>query len=167
MPEQKNLTHLDSSGKAVMVDVGGKSDTKREAVARGHIQLQPETMALLERDALRKGNAIEVARLAGIMAAKKTGELIPLCHPLGLDYVDVRIIRNDCRLEIEATARCTGKTGVEMEALTAVSIAALTIYDMCKAVDKSMMIGEIRLVKKTGGKSGTYMREGEKDLGGG
>lgn len=161
MPEEKKLSHINPSGQATMVNVGAKEITAREAVAHGKIFMQTETIALLQRNALPKGNAIEIARYAGIMAAKRTGELIPLCHPLGLDFVDVQIVIHETHLALEATARCHGKTGIEMEALTAVSVAALTLYDMCKAVDKTMMIGEILLVKKTGGKSGVYIREGE------
>ena len=161
MASKKALTHLDAAGRAAMVDVGDKAVTPREAVARGQISMQAETLELLARHALPKGNALEVARYAGIMAAKKTGELIPLCHPLGLDFVDVQITPEETHLAIEAVARCRGKTGVEMEALTAVSVAALTLYDMCKAVDKAMVIGEIRLVKKSGGRSGEYVRAGE------
>lgn len=145
-----------------MVDVGAKAVTQREAVARGRILLQDEALQLLQQNALPKGNAIETARLAGIMAAKRTGELIPLCHPLGLDFVDVQITIAENGLEIEATARCHGQTGVEMEALTAVSVAALALYDMCKAVDKMIVIDEIRLIKKSGGRSGDFVRPGEK-----
>lgn len=145
-----------------MVDVGEKAATRREAVARGRLELQAETLRLLQQNALPKGNAIEAARLAGIMAAKRTAELIPLCHPLGLDFVDVRITPAKNSLEIEATARCHSQTGVEMEALAAVSVAALTLYDMCKAVDKMMVIGDIRLVKKSGGESGEFVRPREK-----
>lgn len=161
MSGEKKFSHLNASGQATMVDVGEKAVTAREAIARGRISMHAETVALLERNALPKGNALEIARYAGIMAAKRTGELIPLCHPLGLDFVDVQITVAREHLDIEATARCHGKTGVEMEALTAVSVAALTLYDMCKAVDKTMVIGETRLVKKTGGKSGEFVREGE------
>lgn len=161
MSEEKKFSHLNTSGQGAMVDVGAKAVTAREAIARGSITMQEETIALLQRNALPKGNALELARYAGIMAAKRTGELIPLCHPLGLDFVDVQIAVASTHLELEAKARCHGKTGVEMEALTAVSVAALTLYDMCKAVDKTMVIGEIRLVKKTGGKSGAFVREGE------
>ena len=164
MVTEKNFSHLSANGQATMVDIGAKPATAREAVARARITMQAETVALLRRHALPKGNALEIARYAGIMAAKRTGELIPLCHPLGLDFVDVQIAVHDTRLELEAVSRCHGKTGVEMEALTAVSIAALTLYDMCKAVDKTMVIGEIRLVKKTGGKSGVFVREGESAL---
>ena len=152
---------MNAEGQATMVDVGAKATTSREAVARGKIAMRAETLALLASQALPKGEAIEVARLAGIMAAKKTGELIPLCHPLGLSFINVIIAQEQGHLAIEATARCDGKTGVEMEALTAVTVAALTLYDMCKAVDKTMVIGEIRLVKKTGGKSGDFVRPGE------
>jgi cyclic pyranopterin phosphate synthase len=146
-----------------MVDVGDKAVTKREAVAAGRIFLQDETMRLLQQNALPKGNAVEAARLAGIFAAKRTAELIPLCHPLGLDFVEVQITPSEKGLDITATARCHGQTGVEMEALTAVSVAALTIYDMCKAVDKMMVIGDIRLVKKSGGRSGDFVRPEESD----
>ena len=157
----RDLTHINRRGQAVMVDVGEKEVTRREAVARGTVFMQAATLALLTQNELPKGNAIEIARVAGIAAAKHTGDLIPLCHPLGLEFVDVQIETGQDHVQIEAVARCSGKTGVEMEALTAVSIAALTLYDMCKAVDKDMMIGEIRLVKKTGGKSGEYIRAGE------
>ncbi len=155
------LSHINAAGQATMVDVGEKAVTQREAVARGRIILQEETLRLLQQNALPKGNAIEAARLAGIMAAKRTGELIPLCHPLGLDFVDVQIMPAKNSLEIEATARCHGQTGVEMEALTAVSVAALTLYDMCKAVDKMIVIDEIRLIKKSGGRSGEFVRPRE------
>ncbi|MEK7727337.1 MAG: cyclic pyranopterin monophosphate synthase MoaC, partial [candidate division KSB1 bacterium] len=129
MSEEKKFSHLNTSGQATMVDVGAKAVTTREAIARGTIIMQAETIALLTRNALPKGNALEIARYAGIMAAKRTGELIPLCHPLGLDFVDVQITLASTQLEIEATARCHGKTGIEMDALTAVSVAALTLYD--------------------------------------
>lgn len=161
MSNQKQLSHINAAGQTAMVDIGSKAVTHREAVARGFISLQKETLQLLQQNALPKGNAIETARLAGLMAAKRTGELIPLCHSLGLDFVDVQIVMQENGLAIEATARCHGQTGVEMEALTAVSVAALTLYDMCKAVDKMMLIGEIRLVKKSGGRSGEFMRAGE------
>lgn len=161
MPSSHKLSHINPRGQVAMVDVGEKAVTRREAIARAQITMQPETIDVLVRKALPKGDALEIARYAGILAAKKTGALIPLCHTLGLDYVDVQITVGTNRLELEAVARCTGKTGVEMEALTAVSVAALTLYDMCKAVDKSMIIGEIRLVKKSGGRSGEYIRAGE------
>jgi len=162
MHQQNHLSHINAAGQAAMVDVGAKAITHREAVARGFIALQKETLQLLQQKALPKGHAIETARLAGIMAAKRAGELIPLCHPLGLDFVDVQIATQENGLMIEATARCHGQTGVEMEALTAVSVAALTLYDMCKAVDKMLVIGEIRLIKKSGGRSGDFVRPGEK-----
>lgn len=161
MSNQSQLSHINAAGQTTMVDVGAKQITPREAVARGFISLQKETLQLLQQNALPKGHAIETARLAGIMAAKRTGELIPLCHPLGLDFIDVQITTQINGLAIEATARCHGQTGVEMEALTAVSVAALTLYDMCKAVDKMIVIGEIRLVKKSGGRSGEFVRPGE------
>jgi len=154
----RQLTHISVDGNARMVDVGAKAATVREAVARGKIFMNEETLRLLKKNLLPKGNALETARLAGILAAKKTSELIPLCHSLGLDFVDVQLQLKGDGIEIEATARCTGKTGVEMEALTAVSVAALTLYDMCKAVDKMMVIGEIRLIKKSGGRSGEFVR---------
>ncbi len=155
------LTHFDSDGNAVMVDVSGKSVTERVAVARGRIVMLPETLAMIREGRHKKGDVLGVARLAGIMAAKRTSELIPLCHPLPLDKVTLELASLDAdnAVEIEATVKVTGRTGVEMEALTAVSVAALTIYDMCKAVDRAMRIGDIRLIHKSGGKSGTF--EGE------
>jgi len=157
------LTHLDEQGQARMVEVGGKEITRREAVARGEVVMRPETLELILAGKVPKGEVFGVARVAGIMAAKKTPDLIPLCHPLALTGIDVhfRPDRAHSRVEIEAKARTTGQTGVEMEALTAVSAAALAIYDMCKAVDREMVIGAIRLVLKSGGKSGTFQREGE------
>jgi cyclic pyranopterin phosphate synthase len=139
-----------------MVDVGDKPDTRREAVARGRVLMQPKTLALIRDNAFDKGDVLGVARIAGIMGAKNTSQLIPLCHPLPLNKVAVEFDLDDAAsaVEITATARTTGKTGVEMEALTAVSVAALTIYDMCKAVDRAMRIEAIRLARKTGGKSG-------------
>lgn len=155
------LSHLDDRGQARMVDVSAKLATRRLAVARGRITMAPETLALLRAGDTPKGDVLATARLAGIMAAKKTGDLIPLCHPLPLDAVNVDFRLDDALpgVEITATATITARTGVEMEALTAVSLAALTLYDMLKAVDKAMRIGDIRLVRKEGGKSGTY--EGE------
>ena len=150
------LSHLDAQGHAHMVDVGAKDATRREAIARGTITMQPETLALILDGKLPKGDVLAVARVAGIMAAKRTPELIPLCHTLLLTHVSL-LIEPDPQasaLLIEATVRCQGQTGVEMEALTAVSIAALTIYDMCKAVDRGMRIGDIRLAEKRGGRSG-------------
>jgi len=155
------LTHFDKDGKAIMVDVGGKPATQRVALAGGSVQMQPATLRrILDRE-IEKGDVFSVARLAGIMAAKQTAHLIPLCHPLALTSVEVEFapFPDQGRVEIAATAKVTGQTGVEMEALTAVSVAALTVYDMCKAIDKSMVLGDIRLVEKRGGKSGTWRRE--------
>jgi cyclic pyranopterin phosphate synthase len=158
-----SLSHLDEQGRARMVDVGAKAETARVATARGRVRMEPATLALVLRGGVAKGDVIAVARLAGIMAAKRTGELIPLCHPLPITSVDVDVTPDEAAsaLDIEATARIVGKTGVEMEALTAVSVAALTIYDMCKAVDRGMTIEAVRLVHKAGGKSGEFRREGE------
>ncbi len=152
------LTHLDPSGRARMVDVGDKADTSRVAVARGAVLMRPETAGLIAAGNVKKGDVVAVAQLAGIMAAKRTSELIPLCHPLPLTHVEVHVTPNPDagRVDIEATVRVSGKTGVEMEALTAVAAAGLTIYDMAKAVDRSMRIGDIRLVHKSGGRSGDY-----------
>jgi len=141
-----------------MVDVGDKNETGREALAAGTIRIAPDAMQQVREGRTRKGNVVETARLAGIMAAKKTSELIPLCHPLPLDHVDIEITETDGGLEIRARVRSTGKTGVEMEALTAVAVSALTLYDMVKAADRTMVIGDIRLLRKSGGKSGTYVR---------
>jgi cyclic pyranopterin monophosphate synthase len=153
------LTHLDEAGRARMVDVGAKPVTHRRAVASGEVRMSPATLALLTAGDVPKGDVLAVARVAGIMAAKKTGELIPLCHPLGLDSVTVDLTpAGPDTLRITATTTVTGRTGIEMEALTAVSVAALTVYDMCKAVDKDMTIGEIRLDEKSGGRSGDYKR---------
>jgi len=150
------LTHIDEERRARMVDVGGKPDTERVAVAKGEVTMRPETLRLVAEGGMPKGDVLAVAQVAGIMAAKRVPDLIPLCHPLLLTKVDVefRIDEASSRIEITATARCRGKTGVEMEALTAVSVAALTIYDMAKAVERTMQIGNIRLVRKSGGKSG-------------
>ena len=152
------FTHFDAEGKAVMVDVSDKPETDRVAVAHGIVTMQPATLALIRDGAIAKGDVLSVARLAGIMGAKRTPDLIPLCHPLALSSVRVELSLDETRhaVVIEATCRLKGRTGVEMEALTAVSVAALTIYDMCKAVDRGMAIGEIRLVHKSGGKSGTW-----------
>lgn len=145
----KKLTHVDARGKAKMVDVSAKPVQLREAVALGSILLQPATLRLINSNQIAKGDVLNTARLAGIQAAKRTSELIPLCHPLSLTHVDVDLRLEHDRVEITATARIAAQTGVEMEALTAVSVAALTIYDMCKAVDKQMVIGRIRLLSKT------------------
>ncbi len=160
------LTHLDAAGHAHMVDVGAKDSTSREAVARGLVLMRPETLQLIVAGGLPKGDVLAVARVAGIMAAKRTAEIIPLCHPLMLTHVALELSPADegapagwSALRIEATVRTSGKTGVEMEALTAVSAAALTIYDMCKAVDRGMRISEIRLAQKRGGKSGEILLE--------
>lgn len=155
------LTHLDASGEANMVDVGGKAETLREATAEGHVRMKPETLAAILAGNAKKGDVIGTARLAGIMAAKKTADLIPLCHPLPISKVSVEIAEDVSLpgLRVSATVRLTGRTGVEMEALTAVSVACLTIYDMAKAIEKGMEIGGVRLVAKSGGKSGDYRRE--------
>jgi len=152
------LTHLDADGRARMVDVSDKESTTRMATARGSVLMQPETLALIQSGGVPKGDVLAVARIAGIMAAKKTADLIPLCHPLALTSVTVELTPDPSRnaVDIAATCKLTGKTGVEMEALTAVSVAALTVYDMCKAVDRGMRIGDIRLTHKSGGKSGTF-----------
>ena len=155
------LSHLDEQGRARMVDVSEKAITSRVAVARGTIRMRPKTLALILEEKIEKGDVFSVARVAGIMAAKKTSELIPMCHPLNITSVKIDLTAQNkpARVDIEATVRLSGKTGVEMEAMTAVSVAGLTIYDMCKAVDRAMTIGEIRLVEKSGGKSGTFMRK--------
>lgn len=157
------LSHVDEQGNARMVDVGAKPDTVREAIARGAVRMRPVTLGMVQRNEVQKGDVLSVAKIAGIMAAKHTSELIPLCHPLPLTSVDLafRLDAEEGRIEIESRARVTGKTGVEMEALTAVAVAALTIYDMCKAVDREMSISDIRLVEKRGGRSGTFRRTGE------
>lgn len=160
--EQKDggtLTHLDAQGHAQMVDVTDKAETSRTAVARGRVLLAPATLALLRDNRVPKGDALGVARIAGIMAAKKTSELIPLCHPLPVTKVRVDLSLTEQGVDIEAEVAVTGRTGVEMEALTAVSLAALTLYDMVKAVDKGAVITDIRLEHKSGGKSGDYHRE--------
>ncbi|MEE2964402.1 MAG: cyclic pyranopterin monophosphate synthase MoaC [Acidobacteriota bacterium] len=157
-PVRARLSHVDADGTARMVDVGGKAVTRREAVARGTITIAPDALALIRSGRIAKGDPLRTARLAGIMAAKRTADLIPLCHPLPLSHVDVDLLARDDGYDIEAVARTTAQTGVEMEALTAVAVAALTVYDMVKAVDKTMVIGEIRLMRKTGGRSGVYRR---------
>ncbi len=160
-PQTKELTHLDDQGRARMVDVGAKKATAREAVAKGRVRMTSETLDLIRRGLVKKGDVLAVARVAGIMAAKKTGDLIPLCHPLGLEVVEVdfELVGDPPAVEITARAGLTAKTGVEMEALTAIAVAALTIYDMCKAADKGMVIEAVRLVKKTGGRSGTFISD--------
>ena len=166
MTSPGRLTHLDERGAARMVDVGAKPVTAREAVAEGFVSMRPETLRAIAEERVPKGEVLGTARVAGIMAAKRCGELIPMCHPLPVESVevgfDVPELEPDgdapVRLHVKATARITAKTGVEMEALTAVAVAALTIYDMCKSIDKAMEIGGVRLVSKTGGKSGEWSR---------
>lgn len=154
------LTHLNEKGEAHMVDVGDKPPTRRRAVAGASLSATRETIDALMGGTLKKGDALATARVAGIMAAKKTADLIPLCHPLALNRVEIEIIRSgDTSIGLTSTAESTGPTGVEMEALTAVSTAALTLYDMAKALDRAMVISDIRLIEKSGGKSGTYRRE--------
>ena len=155
------FTHFDNEGKARMVDVSDKAETERSATAKGSVIMQSATLALIKEGGVKKGDVLSVARLAGIMGAKRTPDLIPLCHPLALTSVQVDLILDEARsaVDIIATCKLTGKTGVDMEALTAVSVAALTVYDMCKAVDKAMQIVDIRLTHKSGGKSGTIERE--------
>jgi len=153
------LTHFDASGKAVMVDVSDKNDTVRTAVAKAQIMMSSQTYSAIEKGQIGKGDVLGVARVAGIMAAKKTWDLIPMCHPLMLSKCTVDFELKDGCVFIEALVKTTGKTGVEMEALTAASTAALTIYDMCKAIDKNMIINDIHLVRKTGGKSGDFVHE--------
>jgi cyclic pyranopterin monophosphate synthase len=163
----KRLSHVDRHGRALMVDISEKGETKREAVARGVITMQPATLRMIQKGIVPKGDVLAAARLAGVMAAKRVPDLIPLCHPLLLSSAEVEFtpIEKSGRLDIESRIKITGRTGAEMEALTAVAMAALTVYDMCKAVDKEMVIGSIRLVAKKGGKSGTYRRPGENGAG--
>jgi cyclic pyranopterin phosphate synthase len=156
MASKPRLSHLDARGRLRMVDVSGKDVTAREAVARGRIAMSREAVRAVRNATLKKGDALQAARLAGIMAAKRTADLIPLCHPLPLSHVDVTLTPVRDGYTIEARARTSAQTGVEMEALTAVSVAALTLYDMVKAVDKGMVIGDIRLLSKRGGQSGDY-----------
>ena len=155
------LSHLDSEGRARMVDVTDKDATSRVALARGMICMRPETLDMIVEKKVAKGDVFSVARVAAMMAAKKTPDLIPMCHPLNITSVELSLTpeRNPARVEIEAIVKVTGQTGVEMEAMTAVAVSGLTIYDMCKAADREMSIGEIRLVKKSGGKSGTFTRK--------
>lgn len=156
------LTHFDEKGASRMVDVSTKSVTLRSATATGLVVMQPETLRLILDRSMAKGDVIEVARLAGIMGAKRTGDLIPLCHPIGLDAVELDIEPIDGRtLRITAMAKVTGRTGVEMEALTAVTIAALTVYDMCKSIDRTMVIDRVQLIAKSGGRSGDFRRESD------
>ena len=158
MSDDRRLTHFDDQGNAAMVDVSGKDETERVAIASGAISMQADTLRLIMDGSIEKGDVLGVARLAGIMGAKRTADLIPLCHPLALTKVSVDLVPNPDanRIDITATAKVKGRTGVEMEALTAASVAALTIYDMCKAVDRAMVIGPVSLRHKSGGKSGTF-----------
>ena len=162
-----SLTHFNDEGRARMVDVGGKNTTERVAIATGEVHLQRETMRLIKEGEIKKGDVLAVAQIAGIMGAKKTPDIVPMCHPLLLTNIDIGFteeLEPDsktglCRIDIKATVKVTGQTGVEMEALTAVSVAALTIYDMCKAVDREMFFTNIGLLQKSGGKSGTFSKE--------
>lgn len=162
----EKLTHLNQEGRARMVDVSAKEETMREAVAGGRVDMRPETLALIAAGSVAKGDVLAVAQVAGILAAKQTAQLIPMCHPLFLTAVDLKFTFDTAGsgLLIEATVRTSGKTGVEMEALTAVAAAALTVYDMCKAVDKEMVIGQICLLEKRGGKSGDFRRDKGENL---
>jgi len=153
-----DLTHIDANGNAVMVDVSEKPDTERKATAKGSVYMRSETLARIQQGGIKKGDVLSIAQLAGIMGAKRTPDIIPLCHPINLNSVKVNLMCDDARsaVDIEAMCKLTGQTGVEMEALSAVSIAALTVYDMCKAMDREMRIGDIRLTHKSGGKSGLF-----------
>ncbi len=162
------FTHFNESGRARMVDVGGKAQTERSATAQAKVSLQPETLEKIQRGKISKGDVLAVAQVAGVMGAKKTPDLIPMCHPLLITSVDISFKEDPqpdregrCSITVTATAKTSGQTGVEMEAMTAVSIAALTIYDMCKAIDRRMSFSDVWLVSKSGGKSGTYDREAE------
>ena len=159
--ENKELTHVDQSGRVRMVNVGDKPESERLAVAEGQVVVRPETLRLIAQGKVAKGNVLNTARLAGIMAAKRTAELIPLCHPLPLTHIDVDLTldKASSRVQIRATVRNRGRTGVEMEALTAVSVAALTVYDMAKAVERTMRIENVRLVEKRGGQRGDYVEQ--------
>jgi cyclic pyranopterin phosphate synthase len=159
MTDDIKLTHLDEHGAAHMVDVAGKAPSARRAVARARLEAKPETVAAIMGGTLKKGDALAVARVAGIMAAKKTADLIPLCHPIALTRVSVEIAERDGNLEVVATAETTDRTGVEMEALTAAGVAALTLYDMAKSIDRAMRVAAVELVEKSGGKSGLFRRE--------
>lgn len=159
MSAHGEFTHLDPMGRARMVDVTPKEPTQRRAIARGRVEMTPDTASAVARGAIAKGDVLSVARVAGIQAAKRTADLVPLCHPLLIGAVNVNFEIGDASIDIEATVETVGRTGVEMEALTACSVAGLTIYDMCKSLDKSMTITQVALWEKTGGKSGTYHRE--------
>lgn len=155
------FTHLDEKGRARMVDVSAKRATSREAVARGRVLMKPETARAIEKQTVAKGDVLAVAKIAGVMAAKRTSDLIPLCHPVGIGGILINFRIDDAWVEVEARVETVDRTGVEMEALTAVSVACLTIYDMCKSVDRAMTLGEITLWEKTGGRSGAYRRQGD------
>jgi cyclic pyranopterin monophosphate synthase len=159
MSDSRSLTHFDEAGRARMVDVGGKEVTARQAIATGRVNMDPDTVELIRTNRVKKGDPLAVAQVAGIMAAKRTHELVPMCHPLLLTRIDLTLELDDTGVSIEATVETRGQTGVEMEALTAVSVAALTVYDMVKAVDRGMVISDIGLQAKSGGKSGTWTRE--------
>jgi cyclic pyranopterin monophosphate synthase len=159
MSDSRSLTHFDEAGRARMVDVGGKEVTARQAIATGRVNMDPDTVELIRTNRVKKGDPLAVAQVAGIMAAKRTHELVPMCHPLLLTRIDLALELDDTGVSIEATVETRGQTGVEMEALTAVSVAALTVYDMVKAVDRGMTITDIGLQAKSGGKSGTWTRE--------
>lgn len=163
MQPNNDFTHFDDQGRARMVHVGEKDITKRSATAGARVLVSPDTYHLIESGGMKKGDVLTVAQIAGIMGSKHTSTLIPMCHPLLIDGVDVAVQLNEslCAVDITATVRCTGRTGVEMEALTAASVAALTVYDMCKAVEKGMVITDVRLIEKSGGIHGDYKREEE------
>jgi cyclic pyranopterin phosphate synthase len=165
MSKENELTHIDENGRPRMVDVSTKAETDRIAIARGWVKMEAETLLRIKQKDLKKGDVLGVAQVAGIMAAKRTSDFIPMCHPLMLTGIEMDFSFNDeeCKVEIQATVKNNGKTGVEIEALTAVAVAGLTIYDMCKAIDRGMIIGDVRLISKSGGKSGTFIREGEKE----
>jgi cyclic pyranopterin phosphate synthase len=160
----ENLTHLDREGRVRMVDVAAKPQTDRTALAQGWVTMAPATLQMIRQQGLKKGNVLETARIAGILAAKKTADLIPMCHPLNITHCQIDFFPDEpgSRIRIEASVRIVGQTGVEMEALTAVALAALTIYDMCKAVDREMTICDICVLKKSGGKSGDFERDGSR-----
>ena len=163
--KENQLTHLDAKGRARMVDISAKQPTMRMAVARGWVQMSEATLRLIENKEIKKGDVLAVAQVAAIMAAKRTPDIIPMCHSLLLSGVelDFRLNFAQSRVEIEASARTTGQTGVEIEALTAVAVAGLTIYDMCKSAERGMVVGDVRLIMKSGGKSGMFTREGEEE----
>jgi cyclic pyranopterin phosphate synthase len=165
MSKENELTHIDENGRARMVDVSTKAETDRIAIARGWVKMEAETLLRIKQKDLKKGDVLGVAQVAGIMAAKRTSDFIPMCHPLMLTGIEMDFSFNDeeGKVEIQASVKNNGKTGVEIEALTAVAVAGLTIYDMCKAIDRGMIIGDVRLISKSGGKSGTFIREGEKE----